>query len=351
MDHEFHRHVFGLDISDRSLRLIKLAKHGKKITISAHNEVKIPAGVIVSGVIMKEATLLPLIAQLITTAKGEKIPDKTCIADLPESKTFVKVITTKTSAHKLDAITVKNEIPNHIPVNPDEIYFDWQIIEQQANATTLLIGAAPRPIVDTYLELLQKNGLEPHAFEIEAAAILRCCLKPTDQKPRVVIDFGAMRSGLILYDHGTVQFTASLPISGTSITKTIATTLAFDLTKAEKAKRVCGLDPKKCEGALRKILTSSVDKLALQIKKALQFYSTTFTDTHPIEEILLCGGGANFLSIDTVLSEKLKLPVAIANPFTNVVPATRLNLPRSKALSYTTAIGLALRVFDDAHLL
>ena len=36
------------------------------------------------------------------------------------------------------------------------------------------------------------------------------------------------------------------------------------------------------------------------------FYKSNFSNSNPISEIILCGGGANFSKIDQVLKEKLK---------------------------------------------
>lgn len=341
------KNIFGLDISDRALRLVQIKKRGKKLFLTSYNNLAMPADIISNGEIKQEEKLIELIKKLIKTTNGAKITTNKIITVLPETKTFIKVIKiTQPKDDEKIAESIKEEIKNHIPLSLEEIYLDWQILKQTSDSMELLIGAAPKNIVDSYLATLEKSGLNPYILEIEAAAITRSLTPKDDKKAKIIIDFGAVRTGLIVYDKGTVQFTVSLPISGIKITETIAKTLNLNSKQAEKSKIVCGLDSKKCEGALLKVLLKSIKNLIQQINKSIMFYQTNFPDNNPISEIILCGGGANFLEIDKVLSEKLKMPVKIGNPTANVIQKKKLAIPPNKILSYTTAIGLALRVFQ-----
>lgn len=337
---------FGLDISEGSLRLIQLKRKGKKILLASYNNLNIKPGTIINGEIKKEEELIKTVHKLIKTAKGEKINTKDVITVLPESKTFIKVMEIKTSDKKKIVGVINNEIKNHIPLTPEEIYLDWQILHQGPDITKLLIGAAPRNITNSYTTALEKSGLNPNILEIEGAAITRGLLDKEDSKSKIIIDIGAVRTGLIVYDHATIQFTVSLPLSGNKITETISKTLKLDMAKAEKAKVVCGIDSKKCEGALLKILIKSLDNLASQIKKSITFYQDNFPNSNPPTEIILCGGGANLDKIDQFISKKLNIPVKIGNPLNNIQQNRKISIPQNKILSYTTAIGLALREFQ-----
>jgi len=339
--------AFGLDISDQAIRLINCRKIGKKNIITNFNELAVPANVINNGEIIEPQTLSKLIQQLVKSTAGPKIKTKNVISVLPETKTFIKVLTLNAAIDKKNidhvAALIEKEIVNHLPVSPDEIYFDWQLLETKSDSAKVLVGAAPRNIVDSYLSVLEKSDLTVYALEIEAAALSRSLLAEKEESAKILIDFGAIRTGLTIYDKNTIQFTVSLPISGNKITETIAQTLQLDSAQAEKAKIVCGLDPEKCEGAMLKILMDAVTNLTEQIKKTILFYKTNFPEGNIISEIILCGGGANFSKIDEILSKNLNLPIKIGNPLSNISLPKKLSLSREKALSYTTAVGLALK--------
>lgn len=344
------KNFFGLDISDRSLRLINLRKRGKKFTIVSFNELNFPPEILVDGQIQDMNKMANYIKKVIKTTKGSKISSKNLVSVLPETKTFIKVIDVDLGDYpeiKNDVTEViKKEIVKHVPLNVDEIYLDWQTLIEEGEKMRILVGAVPRDISDSFVQTIEKAGYSPQILEIEAAPIIRSLIPEKDKKPKIIIDFGANRTGLIVYDNEAVQFTVSLGISGEKITKTIAKNLNLDEKKSEKAKLVCGLDKDKCEGALRKVLFDSINKLAKNIQKSINYYQENFPQSNKIEEVVLCGGGANFLKIDEVLQEKLKLPVRIGDPLINNVINKKSTIPASKLLSYTTAIGLALRNFE-----
>lgn len=340
----------GLDISDRSLKVVRLVKRGKKNTLVYFNDVAVPPGVLETGEIKNEKKIIELLSGLAKKAKIKKTANEPVISVLPETKTFIKLIeipTTETSEktkgeQKLFEQLIKEEMVNHIPLNPEEIYLDWQMLSRSPDTTRLLVGAAPKTIAVSYYAMLEKSGLKPQVLEIEAAPIIRSLIKEGDPGSKMIIDFGATRTGLIIYSQQTVNFTVSLPISGENITKTIAETLKIDPTKAEESKIVCGLDKEKCDGALLKVLMEPIDAMASHITKALAYYQANFSKNDGISEIILCGGGANFINIEKVLGEKVGLPVVIGNPLTNIAISKKIILPLEKARTYTTAIGLAL---------
>ncbi len=115
MTFEVDKNIFGLDVSDRTLRLAQLKRNGKKLIISSYNEISIPAGIIECGEIKKENNLIELIDKLIKTTNGGKITTKEVIAVLPETKTFIKVVEiTSVTEEELPGL-IKEEIKNHIP--------------------------------------------------------------------------------------------------------------------------------------------------------------------------------------------------------------------------------------------
>lgn len=339
--------IFGLDISDRALRVIQLKHSGKKTFITSYGSLSLEPGIFDNGVIIDESKAISAIQKVIKDVTGGKIKTPNVVSVLPETKTFIKVITVPASrdTKKPELNTIINaEIVNHVPLGLEEIYLDWQVLHHDGDQAHVLIGAAPRTLVDSYITLIEKSGLVPYALEIEAQAIVRTLFpQQTLSHATIVIDFGAMRTGLALYDNDTIQFTVTLPISGNDITQVIAQVLQIKPEEAEKAKIVCGLDSTKCEGAMLKILMKPIDELANHIKKAITFYQSNFPEGREVKNIILTGGGSNFIKIDEVLTSKLGITTTVGNPFTNIVAKGKNGIPKKQIMSYVTAIGLALR--------
>lgn len=343
-DHRF----FGLDIGNRALRFVQLRPSGKKMAqLISYNEILLPPNVVTDGRVQKPDIFKTAVQQGLKTIIGKKIPTKNLISVLPETQTFVQLLTLNSVTPEELASQVLEKIKENVPLTPDEMYSDWQIVHQEGGRADVLAGAAPREIVDGYFESLRSMGLIPYVMEIEAAALCRALLPVDDQASRFIIDLGAVRTGLIAWAKGSILFTISLPISGQALTQTIAQTLNISTEEAEEAKRSCGLDPEKCNGAIRKVLDDAVTQIVSRIQQAQRFSATAFPAFPPAQEIVFCGGGANLQGLDSVLSERLRIPARPGNPLLHLTPRSRVKLPASYVPAFATAIGLALRPLQN----
>lgn len=344
------KNAFGLDISESSLRLIQVAKSGKKYNIISQNEISLPTGIIENSYIKDSQSLANNIKKLVATAKGKKIKTSYVITVLPESKTFIKLINVYITDTENIPQALAQEMTKHIPFSLNEIYFDWQIIGKfkPNSENKVLIGAAPIETVDSYVHTIKDAGFIPLAIEIEASAITRAIFPLNDStkvdEGRIIIDLGASRSSFIVYHENLVHFTMSLPVSGKDITKNISEKLQIDYNKAEEAKVLCGLDEEKCSGALRKVLVDNINNLIKKIEEAVYFYEESVQNKSSIKSIILVGGGSQLIGLDAILSEKFQIPILLANPLCNISQQEKsAGISKKKLSSFATAIGLALR--------
>ncbi len=310
----------------------------------------LPKNVFENGEIKNIEILSESIKKLVSTAKGKKIECNHVISVLPEAKTFIKLIQVYADNKESLPFILGQELTKHIPFSIDEIYFDWQIIGafKPRDENKILIAAAPIETVNNYIQVIKKSGFIPLALEIESCAITRSLVSMhetvKDDSGKIIIDMGATKTGLIVYDKNTVQFTMSLPVSGNEITKRISEKLKLDYKKAENAKILCGLHEEKCSGALKKILMENVNNLVNKIQEAIYFYEESSGKNNAIKKIILSGGGSQLIGLDKILNEKIGLPATYGNPLTNISKVrASANFPKNKIQSFTTAIGLALR--------
>jgi len=361
--------AFGLDISDLSLKIVKLKKRGKNLTLASFGEEKIKPGIIKEGKIKDEKELAKIIKTAIGKVSGTKLRTKYVVASLPEEKTFLQVIQMPRLAEEDLKSAVIYEAENYIPLPIEQVYLDSQIVNPVSDHLDhfdVLITALPKEIVDPYISCLKLAGLKPKVLEIESMAIARALIKDeVSTSPVLLIDFGATRTGFLIFSGQSPRFTSSIFISSHLFSEVISKNLEVSLLEAEKLKTKYGLEEKieakiknaKTEikrerGKIFEALVPALVDLVQQIKKYLNYYQTHTSHEHlppdgkGVSKILLCGGGANLKGLPELLSLELKLPVEMGNPWVNILPAGKKGvpiLPLDKSLSYTTAIGLALR--------
>lgn len=374
--------VFGLDISDLSLKIVKLKKKGKFLTLDSFGSHGIPAGIISAGEIEKENELVQVIKEAVKKVKGKKISTKYVATSLPEEKAFFQVIQIPKVSKEDLASAVIYEAENYIPMPIEDVYLDFQVVpplQNHLDHLDVLISAIPKETANPYISCLKLAGLEPTVLEVESLAIIRALVKNgVSASPVLLIDFGATRTSFIIFSGYSLRFTSSILVSSRNFTEIIAKTLKVDLKKAEGLKIKYGLEEKiklkikdeqtkiqKERGKIFEALIPALVDLIQQIKKHLYYYQTHASHEHlpslqksesqvpggqtegkGVSKILLCGGGSNLKGLPAFLSSELRLPVELGNPLVNISLKERKNVPGlsfEEALGYTSALGLALR--------
>ena len=348
--------IFGLDINDSSIKIAKLREKRRAFYLVSLNEVLIKPGIVKEGVILDKETLINHINLACKSVKGEKLNTNFAAMSLPEERSFSQVI----QMPKMNTEELKTAVPfeaeNYIPLPIESVYLDFQEIdvhgqESDINHLDLLINVMPKNIVDSYLYCAKKAGLTPCIMEVESQAIITSLVK--DKKnlaPTIFIDLGQDNTSFIIFSGGSIRFTSSLSVYSGQFTQVISEKLGIESGEAEKLKIKCGLIP----GAEKKYnvkecLDPILYSLTNEIKKYINFYKghvghEYFSSDKKIEKIILSGGGAYLKGLAKFLSDELIIPVEFGDPFTNIkITNSNLRITKEKALSFTTAIGLALR--------
>jgi len=361
--------AFGLDISDLSLKIVKLKKRGKFYKLASFGEEKIKPGIIKDGEIKDEERLAETIKAAVKNVKGEKLNTNYVVASLPEEKSFLQIIKMPKMAEDDLKSAVIYEAENHIPMPINQVYLDSQIVSLPHNNSShfdVLLGALPKNTVDLYVSSFKKAGLQPKVLETESLSIARALVKDeTTDSPLLLIDLGETRTSFIIFVGQSLRFTSSIAVSSLVFNEIIAKNLGVSLAEAERLKIRYGLEErlelkikkektevKKEQGEIFEALVPALVDLIQQIKKHLEYHQryldngSLSSKGKKVAKILLCGGGANLKGLRDLLILELKIPVEIGNPWINILPEDEKETPElspEESLGYTTALGLALR--------
>lgn len=356
---KLHHNSFGMDISDQSLKIVKLKQRGKLFTLASFNEIAIKPGIIEKGVIQDEETLVKIIKAACKTVKGEKLNTKYVIASLPEEKSFLQIIQMPKMEEKNLRQAILFEAENYIPLPITDVYLDFQTIAPVKNHLTHLdvfIAAMPKKIINSYVSCFKKAGLIPLAFEIESEAIARALVKDgTSASPIALIDFGKNSTDFIVFAGKSIQFTCSIPISSSQLTLAISQSLDTDYQKAEKLKRQHDLSAKNTTATSKKVdeaMAPILHELVAQIKKYVNFYEDHASHEHlpaaeKIKNVFLCGGGASLKGLPQFISRESGLDVALKDFWVDFSSKKIDAHMQKNFLSFATALGLALRGMEQ----
>ena len=363
------KNTLGLDISDVSLKLVELAPVEGGYQVQAFTDAPIPKEVVSGDMIKNQGLLVKTIKDALAHPKFGKITTPYVVASIPETKSFVRVIQMPAMSEDEAAEAIRWEAESYIPLPIGQVYLDWMILPHAQTKTTdpekmtVLITASPKDYIDDFTKILQEAGLHPLALEVEAEAIARSLVTSGDETV-LIMDIDTVRSSLIVYEKTALQFTSSIPIAGNVFTESIARAMGVPSTEAEQIKRTFGLEGSAENHVASKSLLPVLNNLVTEIKNTIRFYEEHSGADTRISRLLLAGSSSKLKLLPSFLQDKLNhaektdhplrsvpgIRVELGDPWTKVLPKKQISpLSREDSLSYTTAIGLALRDSDEVE--
>lgn len=338
--------IFGLDLSDLSVKVLQLEKEGNMIKLVSYSSESIEAGSIEDGKIINKDKVVLAIKKALAKAGPKKIKTNKVVCSLPESKAFLRIITIPLMEEKEAREAIKWEMEANIPLPIDQVYFDWQFLDEAKGKQSVLTVAVSKEVVDVLMGVLEKAGLDVYGLELESIASARSLIRETEKKEnsaQLIVDLGAQRTSLIVVVNGIVYFTSSIPFSSESLTESISKKMNLNKKEAEETKINHGIEYLDSENPIFSAAESLVENLVVEIERTLDFYVESSKTQSDIEKIILCGGGANLKGIVPYLTKRLNREIAIGDPWINVNFGK--NLPainKESSAHYSTAIGLAM---------
>lgn len=344
--------VTGLDISDRTVKYLRFASRGG-LSFDLFGEIEIPEGIIEGGEIKKEDALAEVFSSWAAREK-KRLRSPFVTASLPEEKSFLRVVQIPKVEREKVGNAVRWEIEGNIPLPFAELSYDYEIVEpleDHLDHLDVVVVAFPRALVDSYLRVLARAGLQAAALELESQAIIRAVI-PTlrGRAGSIVVDMGRTRTSFIMFAGGAIIFTSTIEMGGKSFEENIAHVFNVGPEEALKMKKDIGLNKRVEKGRMFAALAPPLSVLTDSLRAAMEYYREYAQHRHgadeKIDKIILSGGDANLYGLDTYLASALKIPVYVADPLGPIGDNLTTQLPpfsRREALAFTTAIGLALR--------
>jgi Tfp pilus assembly PilM family ATPase len=166
----------------------------------------------------------------------------------------------------------------------------------------------------------------------------------------MVVDVGAVRSGITVVGGGAVRFTTTVAVGGYDVVKSIKTELPE--ATHDDIRAIQNVEGLAYRGNAN--VQASLDHLAVELTKQIERYflywqtrkdaGDTKLPQHPIEKVFLSGGSANIAGLPEHISRQLRIPVQRADVWTNVLSVAEHVPPISygDSLGYAASIGLAL---------
>lgn len=334
----------GLHANQHAIKALQFDYKNGRTELRGYANAALPVGLMQNDAFVDRKKLSDFIKLTLSAPQHGSFTTNRVIVSIPESKSFIRVMEMPIMSEDMAENAIMFEAEAYIPVPMDQVYFDWQIIGKKMNTMDVLLIASPKEYVDAYMKIIEDAGLKLCGIEVEAQSVARALVPVDVDEPILIVDMDAFKTAMIIVERNVLQFTSSVPIAGNTFTEKMATTLSIKPSEAEKLKREVGLANTVEYPNLKTAMSPEVENLASEIKNVLKFHYD-HSETH-IKQILLTGGGAKLKHVGEVLPSMLEiyapLEVTVANPLEHIPNLEHAELSPYEALSFTTAIGLAM---------
>jgi type IV pilus assembly protein PilM len=343
-------HLVGLDIGSRTIKAGEIIETKKGRTLERFGMIDIDSGLIEEGFIREPEAVAGFIRQLY---QSQGFREHNVAIAIGGYSVIVKKINVQTMSEAQLQESIHFEAEQYIPFDISDVNLDFQILgenEHNPNQMSVLLVAAKKEMVNDYVNLAQLAGLNPCIIDVDAFALQNIFEANYDTKNENValIDIGASKTSLNILKGTASVFMRDVSLGCGQINQKIAA--IADCTPDEADGLKFG-DPsdKISQEDLSDIISSVVSDWCTEIRRALDFFYSTYPDEQ-IKKILLSGGGGSIKEFHQLLAVETSAEVQTINPFENIhYDGNRFEPSYIERIAPQASIcmGLAIRRVDD----
>lgn len=278
---------------------------------------------------------------------------KSLITGIGGSSASIKQITTMEMPSEELESAMTFEARKHIPMDGTDAVIDYQILgsnKQEVDKIDVGLVACTKGTLTNHMDLLKECGLKAGIVDVNPIAMSNAFsfVKNMPEDGLVVmLDIGAVSSGLVVYGINQQFFTRDLPIGSHHFVKEISEKKEIGYTQAQDSLFKEGIlasktqtDDVSQEGSVSIAERTVYDSLVEDMRRSLRFYAKQ-TGQSFFLKIFLSGGGAPTPGLAEFVNQKLNIECAVFDPFENVEGKEKLSI--SNPSQFTTALGLGIR--------
>ncbi len=343
-------HLVGLDIGSGAIKICEIIGEKPNYVLNKFGLMEIPNGLIEEGNIKDVGEVSTIIKQLLSKYG---VKENNVAMAIGGYSVIVKKITVQAMEDDLLHENINYEAEQYIPFDIKDVNIDFQILgenETNPNQMNVLLVAAKKDLINDYIAAAKGAGLNPCIMDVDAFALQNIYETSYEAGEEVValIDIGTSKTTLNIVKQESSLFMRDVSLGCGQINQKIMSMADCTFEEAEKIKEG-ERNQNVSENDLRGIITSVVADWSSEIRRALDFFYSTYTDDQ-MDKIILSGGGANVSVLQTMLESETGVSVEIVKPFANIeVDQSVFDADELEKAMPQAAIcaGLALRKIGD----
>ncbi|MBC8527241.1 MAG: type IV pilus assembly protein PilM [Candidatus Cloacimonetes bacterium] len=339
----------GLDIGSHSIKLVHLKKLHQGFRLLNY-EIKstVPEGVEYTPSDLLPDRFPPILSGMLKSLKMNPKKIKHIISSIGGDNTSIKQIKTIFLPEEELESALFFEARKHLPISGSEMLLDYQVlsVEEKTNNMNILLAATTKSLLNEHSNILTTAGITPGIVDIESLAVANSFALNSlvEEGIYIILNLGALKTNMVIFAPKARFFARDIAMGGYHFTKDIMKKQKISFEEAENYKFEHGLKKEKIDKssviALDITEKSTIEKIALEVKRSLRFYVKEAGNSD-FRKILLVGGGAKLKGISEFIQEQINIPTEVFNPFVNIEMPEKYKDEQDPQLAL--AMGLAMR--------
>src|SRR5262249_10330025 len=154
-----------LSIGTSAIKLVELKKSGKSWSLLHFGMAQLPEDVIVNREIVNHVAVVETVKTLINQLR---LKNKSVCTSLSGTSVIIKRLTLEVPNMRELQDSVFWEAEQYLPFDISEVVMDYHVLSRgKDHKTDVILVAAKRNVVDTYMGCIQDSGLTPKIVDID----------------------------------------------------------------------------------------------------------------------------------------------------------------------------------------
>src|SRR5262245_6700455 len=348
------RQLVGLDIGSSGIKLVQLKENRGRYVLQKFGFKPLEPEVIVDGTVMDEGRVVSAIKELFDELN---VKVKQVAVSISGHAVIIKKISLPPMPDDELEGQVKLAAEQYIPFDINEVNIDFHVLppseggsDTQGEMSVILV-AAKKDKINELTELVKGAALihidnDVDAFENKNMHAINY---PVSQdETTALVNVGASVMNINIVSKGTSLFTRDIPIGGNRYTESIQRELGLSYEEAEAIKKG-GRASGNNQAAAQGVIDGVNAEVASEIARTIDYFKSTVSEGD-VQQVLLCGGGAQVGGLVKQLRDRMHAVVEVANPFAEVDTSgsdfDQATLAELAPMA-SVGVGLALRSVGD----
>lgn len=340
------RGTIGLDIGSSYLKAVQLKETRSGYELELFDMLPISPELIVEGSIIDAIRLTESLRELI---KKAKIKAKDAVISISgHSSVIIKRIALPEMSEEELSESIKFEAEQYVPFDIEDVNLDFQILgpKEEPGQMDVILVAVKRDVINDYVSVVKEAGLNTVVVDVDAFALENMYgvnYEVEAGKIVALVNIGASTMNMNILKGGVSVFTRDSSIGSNIHSDALQKEFNITYEEAERLKRGEPAEKVKPEDA-ETVIVSASNEIFSEVSRSFDYFRGS-TMQAEVQELILSGGCALLRDFPRLLSEKIGIPVMLAEPFKNIVIPKKFELSLIEEVGPIAAVamGLAMR--------